>query len=577
MNLATTLLATCLLTTSLVTWVLPAGAAAPEEAPAATAEQSEDYLNAKPETIAAWRELKFGLFVHWGPVSLKGTEIGWSRGGERRGRGGTGSIPVEVYDNLYKTFNPVKFDAQEWVETAKAAGMRYMVFTTKHHDGFSMFDSKLTDYKITSPESPYGRDVVRQLADACHEGGLKWGIYYSVWDWYHPDYLTENHRKYVEFLHGQMRELLTNYGRVSMIFFDGGATCNPSEWDPGRLFKMIRTLQPDIVINNRGGFGLPGDYDTPEQRIGRMQIDRPWETCMTICRQWAWKPDDQMKSLKECLQTLIKVVGGDGNLLFNVGPMPDGRIEPRQVERLKEMGQWLQQYGESIYGTRGGPFRRGTWGTATRKDNTIYLHLLDPASDPVVLPPIEKKILEASVLTGGTVTVKQTDESIEVSVPQADRREIDTIVVLQLDGPAAEAAPGCLASGSVAVGKEAAASNVFQNMVGQYGPAMAFDDDPETRWATDAGTHQAWLEVDLGEPQTIDRAAISEAYAHRVRKFELQAKEGDAWKTFAQGGRIGEEFMIRFEPVTARVIRLDILEASEGPTIWEFQVFPVKQ
>jgi len=574
MKRTSSLLATCLIGTVL-TMAAVAATAEPAEAPEAQpAEESKDYLSAPPEIIARWRQLKFGLFVHWGPVSLKGTEIGWSRGGERRGRTGSGSIPVEVYDNLYKEFNPVEFDAREWVEIAKAAGMQYMVFTTKHHDGFSMFDSKLTDYKITSPESPYGRDVVRELADACREAGLWWGIYYSPPDWHHPDYRTERHAKYVEFLHGQIRELLTNYGRVDVMWFDGlGGTAD--DWNSEPLFQMIRTLQPEIIINNRGG--LPGDYDTPEQRVGRMQTDRPWETCMTICRQWAWKPDDQMKSLEECIQTLVKVAGGDGNLLFNVGPMPDGRIEPRQVERLKQMGAWLAEYGESLHGTRGGPFPRGAWGSATHKGNTIYLHLFGAGADPVVLPPIEKKILQATLLTGGKVTVKQTDESIEVAVPEADRREIDTIVVLQLDGPAAEANPGRLASGAVSTGKPATASNVYGNMADRYGPAGALDDDPDTRWATDAGTHQAWLEVDLGDPQTIDRAMISEAYAPRVQKFELQAKEGDGWKTFAQGNRIGDEGLLRFDPVTAQVVRLNILEASEGPTIWEFQLFPVKK
>ena len=574
MKRTSSILATCLIATRLTMPAVALGAEPADEPAAPSAEDAKDYLSAPPEIIAKWRRLKFGLFVHWGPVSLKGTEIGWSRGGERRGRTGSGSIPVEVYDNLYKEFNPVEFDAREWVEIAKAAGMQYLVFTTKHHDGFSMFDSKLTDYKITSPESPYGRDVVRELADACREAGLWWGIYYSPPDWHHPDYRTERHAKYVEFLHGQIRELLTNYGRVDVMWFDGlGGTAD--DWSSEPLFQMIRTLQPEIIINNRGG--LPGDYDTPEQRVGRMQTDRPWETCMTICRQWAWKPDDQMKSLEECIQTLVKVVGGDGNLLFNVGPMPDGRIEPRQVERLKQMGAWLAEYGESLHGTRGGPFPRGAWGSATHKGNTIYLHLFGAGADPVVLPPIEKRILKATLLTGGKVAVDETDESIQITVPEADRREIDTIVVLELDGPAAEANPGRLASGAVSTGKPATASNVYRNMVDRYGPAGALDDDPDTRWATDAGTHQAWLEVDLGDPQAIDRAMISEAYAPRVRKFELQAKEGDGWKTFAQGNRIGDEGLVRFDPVTAQVVRLNVLEATEGPTIWEFQLLPAKK
>jgi alpha-L-fucosidase len=437
-----------------------------------------------------------------------------------------------------------------------------------------MFDSRLTDYKITSSESPYGEDVVKQLADACHAGGLRWGIYYSPPDWHHPDYrLGGRHKKYIEYLHGQVRELLTGYGEVSMVFFDGlGGRAD--DWDAHRLIKTCRSLQPHVIINNRAG--LPCDYDTPEQRIGQMNTTRAWETCMTIGRQWAWKPNDQIKSLKECLHTLIQVVGGDGNLLFNVGPMPDGRIEPRQVERLKEMGRWLEDYGESIYETRGGPFRRGRWGVATHRDDTIYVHVLNPELDIVTLPPIEKTILTSRVLTGGKATVKQSEQSIEISVPEADRQEIDTIVVLKLDGSAAEANPGTLASGSAAAGKPATASNVFQNQHAAYGPQMALDDDPETRWATDRGTSEAWLEVDLGEAQTLGRAYLSESYATRVRQFELQAKQDGTWKTFARGKRIGEDCLLEFAPVTARTVRLSILDASEGPTLWEFQLFSPK-
>jgi alpha-L-fucosidase len=387
--------------------------------------------------------MKFGLFIHWGPVSLKGTEIGWSRGGERRGRKdkSTGSIPVEIYDNLYKQFNPVKFNADEWVQIAKDAGMKYLVFTSKHHDGFSMFDSKLTDYKITN--SPFKRDVVKELADACHKGGLKLGYYYSPPDWYHPDYRTENHTRYIKFLHGQLREICSNYGKIDIIWFDGLGG-KAEDWDSENLFKMIRRLQPHVIINNRAG--LPGDHDTPEQRIGKFQNDRPWETCMTICRQWAWKPDDRMKSLKQCIDTLVSVVGGDGNLLFNVGPMPDGRIEPRQVTRLKEMGNWLDEYGQSIYATRGGPFKPGKWGASTHKGNTVYIHVLNWDEDTLTLPPIPKKIIATSVMTGGAASIKQTEQGIEIFVPKAYQKELDTIIVLQFDSPASEIIPRALLS-----------------------------------------------------------------------------------------------------------------------------------
>ena len=310
------------------------------------------------------------------------------------------------------------------------------MFTTKHHDGFCMFDSALTDYKITN--SPFKRDIVKELADACHKGGLKLGFYYSQPDWHHPAYRTENHARYIEYLHSQIRELCTNYGRVDIIFFDGLGG-KAEDWDSENLFRIVRQLQPHVIINNRAG--ITGDYDTPEQRIGKFQTDRAWETCMTICRQWAWKPNDETKSLKECIDTLVKVAGGDGNFLFNVGPMPTGEIEPRQAARLKEMGDWLRRYGQSIYGTHGGPFAPTPLSVTTHKDNHIYVHILDWRGNTITFPAIQKKIVASSMLTGGTATVRQTEGAIEIFVPKAHQQELDTIVVLELDGPAAEVKP----------------------------------------------------------------------------------------------------------------------------------------
>ncbi|MBW7989672.1 MAG: hypothetical protein FVQ84_06610 [Planctomycetes bacterium] len=565
---------------SLIVWlglvVCLLAACSNEQVNAGSSAQSSSFLKADKQDVQRWREMKFGLFIHWGPVSLKGTEIGWSRGGERRGRNDkkTGSIPIEIYDNLYKQFNPVKFDADEWIQTAKDAGMKYLVFTSKHHDGFSMFDTQQTDYKITSKDSPYGKDVCKQLADACHRHGLGLGWYYSPRDWYHPDFATKNHQKYLKFYMNQLRELCTNYGKLDILWFDG--LDSPRElWGdtPVESYKMLRTLQPDIILNNRGG--LPGDHDTPEQRVGKFQNDRPWETCMTICRQWAWKPNDQMKSLKQCIDTLVRVVGGDGNLLFNVGPMPDGRIEPRQVERLKKMGKWLDEYGRSIYATRGGPFKPGGWGASTHKGNTIYIHVLNWQEDTLTLPPIPKKIIASSVMTGGTVTVKQTKKAIEISVPKSYRREIDTIIVLELDGTAKAISPRALLSSSLTAEKRARASNIFQKNA-SYGASKAVDDDSATRWATDSGTQQAWLEVDLGKSTTFNSVKIIEDY-DRVKEFELQRRDGDRWKTFARGTKLGHDYSKQFEPVTGRYIRLNILKATDGPTICEFQLFEPKK
>jgi len=540
-----------------------------------------DWLNATPEALQHWQDAKFGMFVCWGPVSLTGLEIGWSRGeppwGRREGiRGGKGPTPADVYDNLYKQWKPDKFDAREWVRVAKDAGQKYMIFLVKHHDGFCLYDTKLTDYKSTGPESAWQHDVMADVADACHEAGLKLVIYYSQPDWHHPDFLTENHDCYVKYLHGQIRELLTGYGQVDGLWFDNLRPVAPESaklWDAENLFKMARELQPHLIINNR--CGLPGDFDTPEQRLGKFQLDRPWETCMTLGTQWSWKPDDRVKSLKECIDALVTCVGRGGNLALNTNPMPDGRIEPRQAERFREIGAWLGQYGESIYGTRGGPFWSSRRVASTHRGNTVYVHVLDWTDEDLKLPPIDRRVVGHSILTGGTATVRQTDEAIEISVPPEQRQELDTIVVLQLDGPADEIEPVALPSASLAFGKKATASNFFQNSE-RYSPDKAFDDDPSTRWGCDYGTHSAWLEVDLGRPMTFNRVLISEPY-DRVQKFEIQAQQAGDWSTFHHGTGIGEDFHASFQPVTAQRVRLNLLETTEGPSIWEFQLLAPKE
>jgi alpha-L-fucosidase len=525
--------------------------------------------------ISWWREARFGMFIHWGPVSIKGTEIGWSRGAP---------IPIAEYDNLYKQFNPVKFNADEWVGIAKAAGMKYMIFTTKHHDGFCMFDTKQTDYNIMN--SPFGRDVVKELAEACRKGGIAFGTYHSVCDWHHPDFPhgspggkslkpNPNLDRYEQYLKNQVKELITQYGPLLVLWFDVAQDFDAARGK--RVVDFTRSLQPGIIINNR--CANPGDYDTPEQTVGGFLNTRPWESCITICNQWAWKPKDQMKSLKVCLRTLVNCAGGDGNLLFNVGPMPTGEIEPRQVARLKEMGEWLAKYGQSVYATRGGPFKPGPWGASTHKGDTIYVHIYpqDNKDHVVKLPPISRRIVSSEILTGGTCEVRQTDKSIEITIPAADLKEIDTLVALKLDGPAADIKPIRVAStsDSVSLDKPARASNVHQKQT-EYGADKAFDDDPGTRWATDAGTHSAWIEVDLGKETTIDHATISESCGDRVRKFELQSREGDEYKTFFKGTTIGEKKRLKFDPVKVRIVRLNILEATEGPTIWEIQLFAPK-
>ena len=402
-----------------------------------------------------WRASRFGMFIHWGPVSLSGHEIGWSRGDQ---------VPIDIYDNLYKDFNPTNFNAEQWVKLAKNAGMKYLVFTSRHHDGFFMWDTELSDYNIM--HTPFKRDVLKELADACKKHDLVFCIYFSILDWKHPDYPlgspggrtkkpNSDMDRYYKFLEAQIKELFRKYGPFGVVWFDGEWEAPWTDQYATNLYRLVKSLQPTVLVNNRVGKGrqgmdgitvpgqLGGDFDTPEQRIGRFNIDRPWESCITLCNQWSWKPNDQLKSLKECIHTLVKTTGGDGNLLLNIGPMPTGEIEPRQATRLLEIGDWLEKYGESIYATRGGPFKPNSFMASTRKDNIIYLHILNwpTNADFISIPKLPTKITKISALTGGSPQLTESVDSLKIQLGQQFRHTIDTIIKLQINRSALEIQP----------------------------------------------------------------------------------------------------------------------------------------
>ena len=366
--------------------------------------------------------------------------------------------------------------------------------------------------------------------------------------------------------------MLTNYGKIDVIWFDG-LFCTEDKVQSRRLLKMIRTLQPGILVNNRIG-GLPGDFVTPEQTIGRYQEDPPWESCITLGTQWSWKPNDEIKSLQESLQTLIRCAGGDGNLAYDVGPMPDGRIEERQAVILRGMGDWLRQYGQTIHGTRGGPFLPGRWGASTRADKTIYLHVLEWSQDELLLPPLERSVVSSSLLNGGDVSVHQSKDGITIRVAREFRNEIDTIVAVEMDGPVKDLKPRSMPSGSLAVRKAVQASSAWG--LG-YEPELACDDDDTTRWGAAPGSRSGWLEVDLGTERTFQRAVINQEGWNRISEFELQSWNGNAWATFyasPAGERVAGKLHLEFQPVTARRVRLNIPASTDVITIWEFQLFP---
>ncbi|MBK1877656.1 alpha-L-fucosidase [Pelagicoccus mobilis] len=431
----------------------------------------EAYPNLKTneKSLQAWQALRFGLFIHWGPVSLRGTEISWSRGTdtpsgpEDMGLFGN-QVELEDYDSLYKEFNPALYNPYEWVDAAKQAGVKYLILTARHHDGFSLWDTKYSDYNITA--SPYRHDIVGPLADACKEAKIKFGIYYSICDWYHPDYplrpiegqysyqefrkldaeTEASMKRYNLFLRDQLRELIERYDPF-LFWFDGDWEW-PWTHEMGMdLYAYLRKLKPDILINNRvdrGRQGLQGmnaddrfagDFGTPEQQIGHFDAINPWESCITIAEQWAWKPNDTLKSTNECIQTLVQTVGGDGNLLFNVGPMLDGRIEQRQIARLKEMGDWLQINGEAVYGTRGGPYLPNHLFVSTFRGNLIYLHFLESPRSSVSLQEIEGNALSRCYYLDSEEEIESNSDldGIRLTFAEPPPTNPVTVVVLEFE------------------------------------------------------------------------------------------------------------------------------------------------
>jgi alpha-L-fucosidase len=400
-----------------------------------------------PERLRWWAEGRFGLFIHWGPVSLTEAEISWSRANTNPKCPNKGKTPAEVYDNLYHDFNPTNFNAAQWVRLAKAGGTKYMVLTAKHCDGFLLWHSQASAYNIAN--TPFQRDICVELARAARKEGMRIGWYFSPMDWRDPDFRTERNAPFVGRMQAEVRELLSQCGRIDLLWFDWDG--HEPLYDQARTYQIVKELQPKIVINNRLDLG-PGnnntqllspnaDYYTPEQSIGAYDDQHPWESCMTISRsgQWSWGGHkDGVKPLSACLEMLVRCAGGDGNLLLNVGPMPDGQIAPEQAERLKELGAWLKKYGESIYGTRGGPFKPGAYGASTRKGKKIFLHLWQCGDGAVKLPPIAAKVVRARVLGGGKATCRQTETGLEIAVPPGDRQQWDTVVTLNLDRSALE-------------------------------------------------------------------------------------------------------------------------------------------
>ncbi len=369
-------------------------------------------------TVADWFEAaRFGLFYHWGHSSQQGVELSWPMVGGNFALKHCENIPVAEYQATAATFNPERFDAKEWARLARDAGAEYAVFTAKHHDGYSMFHTKLSDFSVE--HSPFGRDIVREWLDAFRAEGLRVGLYFSLLDWHHPDSpaFTDDYRpynflrlpkptpeqweRYLEFMFGQVRELLTNYGRIDLMWFDGQWEHTAQEWRANDLAAMIRELQPGIVINDR----LPGgDYDTPEQFVPAKPPARPWEVCLTMNESWGYNPDDpDYKSSRGLVHSACEIAGKGGRLLLNLGPRGDGTLAPEQMERLLAVSDWMRRNGQSIVGTAPGLEPWQFYGPSTQRDDTVYLHLLMRPYEAVAVRGVPiRRVKSVRELSSGT-------------------------------------------------------------------------------------------------------------------------------------------------------------------------------
>jgi alpha-L-fucosidase len=356
--------------------------------------------------IQWWREAKFGMFIHWGLYSVLGRHE-WAMEVE--------GIPVSEYQQLAQQFQPKPKAAREWARLAKRAGMKYMVMTSKHHEGFCHFDSKLTDY--CAPKQGPGRDLAREFVEAARAEGLRFGFYYSLMDWHHPDgarCATDDgaRRRFVDYIHGQIHELLTNYGKIDILWYDVNWPLTPQGWESQKMNDMVFQLQPDILVNNRNG--LAGDFGTPEQEVRAEEGNRDWESCMTMNESWGYhKADNNWKTPKTIVRNLVTCARDGGNYLLNIGPRPDGSIPEESVRILTEVGKWTAKYGDTIYGTPRCAVKESLFANFSRKGNTLYMHVHFWPGSTVSLGGLTTKVSSARLLPSGK-NVKFSQEGFRV-------------------------------------------------------------------------------------------------------------------------------------------------------------------
>lgn len=524
-----------------------------------------------------WREARFGMFIHWGLYAVPSGK--W---GDKTTYGEwimhTAKIPVAEYAQLGSKFNPVNFNADEWVKLAKDAGQKYIVITTKHHDGFAMFGSKASAFNIVDA-TPFKRDIIKELAEACRKQNMKLGFYYSqAQDWHHRGGAVSGGKEWDEAHAGdmnkyidsiavpQVKEILENYGDVAVLWWD---TPTGMTMDMCQKLSEIVKKYPNLITNNRLGAGMGGDLETPEQFIPATGFPgRNWEVCMTMNGHWGYNAyDDRWKSTEDLLRKLIDIASKGGNFLLNVGPNQYGVIPEVCQQNLREMGDWLKVNGEAIYGTTASPFPFLSWGRATRKGQTIYLHVFDWPKDGKLIVPIGNKITKAYLLAnaGSSLKIKAGKGNSSIQLPAYSPDKIAAVVAIQIEGePMVQPIPS--------TGKKVTASTSEEE-----GKTTAITDgSPNAGWKAAKGEKSALLEIDLEAPVAIQTLALVEPWhpwSGVTQKHELQYLDGTVWKTIFKGQTDGTGLTRNFPAVKAQKFRLLLENERFAPAVNELILF----
>lgn len=560
--------------------------------------------------LKEFRDLKYGAFIHWTPTTQIGKEVSFSR---------NVAIPASAYDSLYTTFNPVEFDAEEWVKILKEAGFRYLVFVPKHHDGFNMWDTKFSDYNIM--HTPFGRDVIKEISEACKKYDMPLCLYYSIADFYHPDCIPDgtdyfgynfgppgyslpagqspDYNRYVLYMKAHLKELTENYGPFLGWWFDGGWQRTWTKERGVDLFNYMRQIQPDVLMSHRVGTAyndsvyLPtwfpvekdrvGDYAVLEVDMPRFNRDIPWEyTRPANARSYSWTANEYT-DIEVWIDDLVKSACGDGNFILGVSAPPTGRFEPKLIDKFREARIWLDNYGESVFETRGGPYKRTTLYGSTCKDNKIYLHIFK-ADSSIILPPLPQKITGYRLLNGGRLNVSQSEKEITVTIGQYDFQPPTTIVELTIDGPAVDIEP----IGELPLNRGVIVKSSDSPVNTTAGAAA--DGDPGTFWQADNNNGPSWIEFDLGREASISRAVLfegqEEGQRNAIRIAQLQVLKDTGWLTVKEisawgfGSEKFDEWPIsvsvpemKFDPVMARKVRFTIIRATRPPVIHELELY----